>query len=203
MHTESLEPVGQRLLTTRTDPRRGAVGGLFLGEMHLNEGLERVAVLVVVGRSRTDRVQLDGLVGGDLVRVGGGRERGDPERGQGRFARIQLSSIISPRSSPIPPQHENSKKKLSHLLPLQLPRQPILFLPRNLLHLLLIQLKHLLPLPTDNNLPLLERRQRRLLSRLIPRLSLLMILIFLRPTRVLQPHTNELKLTQLALPRLL
>lgn len=95
-----------------------------------------------------------------------------------------------------------------HLLPLELPLQPLLFLPRNPSHLLLIQLKDLLPLPVDLNLSGLERRQ--CLLRLL-RLALPLIIavaaaaspLHMIILRGLQPHTHELKLAQFPPPRIL
>ena len=72
-HTHRLEPITQILLATRTHPGHSPIGSLLLREINLNKRLERVAMPILIRRARTNRRQLDGLVGGNLIRIRVGR----------------------------------------------------------------------------------------------------------------------------------
>jgi hypothetical protein len=72
-HTHRLEPITQILLATRTHSGHSPIGSLFLRKMNLNKRLERVAMPTLICRARTNRRQLDGLVGGDFIRIRVGR----------------------------------------------------------------------------------------------------------------------------------
>lgn len=72
-HTHRLEPITQILLATRTNSGHSPVGSLLLREINLNKRLERVVMPTIIRRARTDGRQLDGLVGGDFIRIRVGR----------------------------------------------------------------------------------------------------------------------------------
>lgn len=67
IRTHSFQPIAQILLATGTHARDRPVCGLLFRKVHVDQRLERVAMLVCLVGTGTHGRKFDGLVSGDFV----------------------------------------------------------------------------------------------------------------------------------------
>lgn len=110
-HTHRFEPITQILLAARTYARDGAVCALLLGEMDLDQRLQRVTMPTGIRRPGTDGRQFDGLVRRNFIWIRSWRQGRNPERWESRLARFRLFQLTKNNTHHLATCQNEQKKK--------------------------------------------------------------------------------------------